>query len=124
MSETFLNQFTFRIGWRKKESIELFDTEHDIIIKLKAYYEKDGVTPEQEEAYSTYQTKKKELEKELQGALLQYREDAKESFVPTMLVIERSGKLVLFCDDVNDPDNGIVVCFGAQMQIMLQDDYL
>ena len=124
MSETFLNQFTFRIGWKKKESIELFDTENDIIIKLKAYYEKDGVTPEQEEAYSTYQVKKKELEKELQGALLQYREDAKESFVPTMLVIERSGKLVLFCDDVNDPDNGIVVCFGAQMQIMLQDDYL
>ena len=43
MSETFLNQFTFRIGWKKKESIELFDTEYDIIIKLKAYYEKDGV---------------------------------------------------------------------------------
>ena len=41
MSETFLNQFTFRIGWKKKESIELFDTEHDIIIKLKAYYEKE-----------------------------------------------------------------------------------
>ena len=124
MSETFLNQFTFRIGWKKKESIELFDTEYDIIIKLKAYYEKDGVTAEQEEAYSTYQTKKKELEKELQEVLLQYREDAKESFVPTMLVIERSGKLVLFCDDVNDPDNGIVICFGVQMQIMLQDDYL
>lgn len=124
MSETFLNQFTFRIGWKKKESIELFDTEYDIIIKLKAYYEKDSVTPEQEEAYSTYQTKKKELEKELQEVLLQYREDAKESFVPTMLVIERSGKLVLFCDDVNDPDNGIVICFGVQMQIMLQDDYL
>ena len=65
MSETFLNQFTFRIGWKKKESIELFDTEHDIIIKLKAYYEKDGVTPEQEEAYSTYQVKKKELEKRI-----------------------------------------------------------
>ena len=47
MSETFLNQFSFRIGWKKKESIELFDTEHDIIIKLKAYYEKDGDTPEQ-----------------------------------------------------------------------------
>lgn len=124
MSETFLNQFAFRVGWKKKECIELFGNSYDIVIKLKAYYEKDGITAEQESAYNKYQEQKKEQEKALQDILLNYREDAVESIVPTMLAIDREGEIALFCDDRDDPDNGIVVCIGEQMKIMTQDEYL
>ena len=51
-------ELTFNIGWKTKTHITLFGTQYDVVVKVKAYFEKDGITPEQELAFADFKENK------------------------------------------------------------------
>ena len=54
---------TFNTGWKATTDIILFGKSISITVKAKAYYEKDGITSEQEAAFSDFSNNKELLEK-------------------------------------------------------------
>ena len=53
MKNSEFGDLVFNTGWKAKAEIKLFGTNYNIIVKAKAYFEKDGITREQEIAFST-----------------------------------------------------------------------
>ena len=54
MAKIDVSEFVFKIGFKKSDTYSFFGKEYKLVIKLKAYYEKDGITNEQLEAYEYY----------------------------------------------------------------------
>lgn len=50
--------------------------------------------------------------------------DVVGKYVPKMLKIQKNGDLALLFDDVNDLENGIVVCITPRLQLMNMDQFL
>ena len=59
MNENAFSEFRFQTGWKKKEKICFFGKEKEIIVKLSAYFENDGITEEQKKAYIEYKNGEK-----------------------------------------------------------------
>lgn len=116
---------TFSTGWKTATEILLFGRSISIIVKAKAYYEKDGITAEQEAAFSDFNNNKEQRLRTIEKLLSNYSlVDAADRFVPRTLLFERDGRYVILFDDKTDVDNGIAVCLSPTEQVFTQDEYL
>lgn len=122
--KTILGEMEFDIGFKKKDQIVYFGETKPITIKLKAYYEKDGITKSQEKAMQQYCGDKSAIDDKITNLLTAYSEDAKNRFIPRTLLFERKGEITLLCDDKEELDEGIAVCLFPKEEIISQDDYL
>ena len=102
----------------------MFNNNYSVNLKLQAYYEEDGITQEQEQAYKEYLSSESELLEAAEKILLEKDSMASDRFIPKTLLVNRDGSIAIMCDDEDEPDEGIAVCLMPEMQIMSQDDYL
>lgn len=124
MNNLVFKDFTFDVGWKTEATIIFFNTSYNITIKIKAYFEKDGITVEQEKAYLEYLSKKDVIFESIKKLLNQYSSNAKDQFVPKTLLFERDGSYTLLCNDKNNFDEGIAICISPKQKIISQDEYL
>lgn len=124
MNSDVFKDFQFSVGWKTKSQVTLFDKTIPVVVKVKAYFEEDGVTAEQEQAYLNYSKDKKLVWDKIERMLIDYDPAAAERFTPTMLLFNRDGAYTLLCDDEQDPDDGIAVCLAPSQSIVSQDNYL
>ncbi|MHC1685928.1 MAG: hypothetical protein AB6733_23860 [Clostridiaceae bacterium] len=125
MNNSYFGEMIFNTGWKATTDILLFGKSISIIVKAKAYYEKDGITSEQEAAFSDFSNNKEQRLKITEKLLSDYSAvDAADRFVPRTLLFERDGSYAILFDDKNDEDNGIAVCLAPSEQVLTQDEYL
>lgn len=124
MNNSAFENFTFSVGWKTKETIVFFNTSYNITIKIKAYFETDGITLEQEKSYLEYLSKKDAIMESAESLLNQYSNNAKTHFLPATLLFERDGSCALLCNDKNNLDEGIAICISPEQKIISQDEYL
>ena len=120
----FEKGFVFKYGWNKHEEVFILGQRYEIIINLHAYYEKDGVTGKQKDAYLNFEEQKTQMLSKIEDALNKFCNNAKERFTPTMLLISRDGEIALLFDDDDNPDDGIAVTIIPEIKIYSQDEYL
>ena len=124
MLHDLFGEITFNTGWKSKKTIRLFDKEYTINLKIQAYFEEDGITEEQENAYSEFCKSEYEKLETVENLLRGYSDSPQEKFTPKTLLIDRDGSYALLCDDIDNEDEGIAVCLYPQEVIISQDDYL
>lgn len=123
MAKIDVSEFVFKIGFKKSDTYSFFGKEYKLVIKLKAYYEKDGITNEQLEAYEYYVENKSDIQAKVEGELSKsgYGIDA---LTPIMILISRNGEIAVIIQDEADLDGGIVVMVGSEYKVVSQDEYL
>lgn len=125
MKNTIFGEVKFNIGWETNAIIRLFGQKFNIVVNASAYFDKDGITPEQENAFSDF---KKNTEQRLKTIeiLLQRLESDKplERFTPSLLLFQRDGGYALLLDDKEDVDGGIAACLAPKAEVVSQDEYL
>jgi hypothetical protein len=125
MNNAAFGELFFNIGWKTKANITLFGNSYDIVIKAKAYFEKDGVTTEQENAYRDFISNKPQRLAAIEKSLNDFSNDgASKRFVPRTLLFQRDGSYALLLDDKEDEDDGVAVCFTLKVEVISQDEYL
>lgn len=124
MLHDIFGEITFSVGWKAKKSINLFGKDYDINLKIQAYFEEDGITKEQENAYIELCKVENEKLQRVEKLLVAYSNSAETQFIPRTLLINRDGSYALLFDDNDDHDEGIAVCLSPEEVVMSQDDYL
>ena len=125
MNNSVFGELVFNTGWKTKTSIHLFGNNYDVIVKAKAYFEKDGVTVEQETAYGDFCSNKSERLAAVENLLNSFaKDDASKQFTPRTLLFQRDGGYAILFDDKEDIDGGIAVCLAPQAEVVTQDEYL
>ncbi len=124
MNNSIFGDFKFDTGWKKEIELVIFEKPYKVIVKAKAYFEKDGVTNAQEESYNAFNENKLNKIKLTESLLKDYDENPSERFIPKILLIERDGSYAILCDDKMNIDDGIAVCLTPNETIIMQDDYL
>lgn len=124
MISSAFGELKFKIGWKTDSVMTLFEKDNPIIIKAKAYYEKDGITKEQENSLYEFKNGIEEKSKQVERILNDYFGDCKSRFTPRTLLFERDGSYALLLDDSDNPDDGIAVVLKPEEKVVLQDEYL
>lgn len=125
MNSTAFGELTFNTGWKTETSITLFDNTYNIVVKAKAYFEKDGVTAEQEKAYFNFNGNRETHLVTVEKLLNQYTNGkAATRFIPRTMLFQRDGGYALLLDDNEDEDAGIAVTFAPKAEVVSQDEYL
>ena len=124
MLHDLFGEITFNTGWKSKKTIRVFDKEYTINLKIQAYFEEDGITREQENAYSEFCKSENEKLETVENLLRGYSDSPEQEFIPKTLLINRDGSYALLCDDIDNEDEGIAVCLYPEEVIISQDDYL
>ena len=125
MKNSTFGELAFNTGWKTKRDIKLFNKSYSIVIKAKAYYEADGITKEQEKAFSNFKDNEAkqlgDIEKMLAGFASNNPQDR---FIPRTLLFLRDGGYAMLLDDKEDEDGGIAACLAPKAEIVPQDEYL
>jgi predicted DNA-binding WGR domain protein len=130
INKTF-GEVCFKNGFTPKEplKIKLWGKTNSVKVDVEAYYEKDGITEEQEKAFVTLKSVLAEKQSAIENMLSDYcdggdDDELSERFTPTQLNIERDGKCALMLDDEEDEENGMAVVLLPEEEVMTQDEYL
>ena len=59
MKHEIFGELVFNTGWKSKKTLNMFNNNYSVNLKLQAYYEEDGIAQEQEQAYKEYQELRK-----------------------------------------------------------------
>lgn len=125
MNNTTFGELTFNIGWKTKTDITLFSKSYNIVVKAKAYFEKDGVTTEQETSYDDFRGNINSHIATVEKLLNEYVSgDADVRFIPRVLLFQRDGEYALLLDDKEDEDGGVAVILAPKQEVVTQDEYL
>ena len=124
MVETILGKMEFNTGFKCLGKLVYCGEEKEITIKMKAYFENDGITEAQIDAMKKYAASSSGIWSLITDLAEEYDKEAKSRFVPRTLLFGRDGECALLCDDNKEPDEGIAICIYPKAVIMSQDDYL
>lgn len=127
MRNDMIKDMVFDFGWECNTELKVFENIFEIFVKLKAFYEKDGITEMQQSAYEKFVSNKAQYEHVIEKELLCINDSKTEilnRFVPVGVLIQRNGEVALLLDDAEDEDNGLVIVFNSETCIMTQDEYL
>jgi len=125
MNSPVFGEMVFNVGWKAKTEISLFDKNYSLIIKASAYFEKDGITADQEAAIVDFGDNKNERLKIAEKMLTGFSKgDVAQRFVPRTLLFQRDGSYALLLDDKEEEDEGIAICLQPEVKIVSQDEFL
>lgn len=122
--KTALGELKFNTGWKATTKIDWFGKSQEITVKAKAYFEKDGITAEQNASITSFSNNESEILKKISLLASDFSENASSRFFPKTLLFLRDGSSALLCDDIENPDEGIAICISPECKIVSQDDYL
>ena len=106
MIHDVFGDINFNVGWKMSKNITLFGQSYMVTVKIHAYFEEDGITKEQENAYINFIESEEMKMSCVEKMLREYSDSAEEQFIPKTLLIYRDGSYALLCDNNNDPDEG------------------
>lgn len=124
MINTIFGSMEYKIGFVKKDSIYFLGKKYNITIKLKAYYEEDGITNKQIESMKWFADNCDYLDRKIAPLILSVYKNAAERFSPRRILFGREGECALLCDDTENPDDGIAITILPDIKILSQDEYL
>lgn len=124
MNNKVFGNVVFDVGFKTATKITLFNSNYNVVVKVKAYFEKDGVTAEQEDAFDNFKLKLAEKLIEVETMLKHYSNEAPIRFIPKVLLFNRDGSYALLLDDQQDEDGGIAVCLSPKKEVLSLDEYL
>lgn len=124
MLHEIFGEVVFSVGWKAQKDVSLFGKVYPITLKIQAYYEEDGITAEQEQAYLDFSNTESDKMKKIEELLDNYAPDAVSRFTPRMLLFNKDGSYALLCDDQENIEEGIAVCLSPEELVISQDDYL
>lgn len=125
MSKNLFKNATFNYAWEINKTIKLFSKKYNIIVSADAYYESEGITEAQNDAYSYFLNEENSILNKIQGKLMDvYKNNVENRFIPTTLKVEKNGNMGLLFDDSISPDEGFVVTITPEMKILDLDYYL
>lgn len=117
-----------------KAELTLWGKSYSISICVKAFFEKDGITQDQENAYLAYKLEEREKRASIENMLKHFQEaqtgepataiSLRAQFSPRTLLFARNGEYALLVDDAADPDGGVAICLSPVEKLVPQDDYL
>jgi hypothetical protein len=125
MNNATFGELTFNICWKTKTDITLFGNKFEVVVKAKAYFEKDGVTAKQETAYTDFTENKTARLEAVETLLNDFADNsAINRFIPRTMLFGRDGEYALLLDDKQDEDGGIAVTLAPKVEVVAQDAYL
>ncbi|HHO0758731.1 TPA: hypothetical protein ACRTM4_000992 [Aeromonas hydrophila] len=125
INNAIFGELTFNTGWKSKTVISLFGVDYDVVVKIKAYFEADGITTEQEIAIAGFAKNKLVQLDAIEQALNDYANgDSLNLFVPRVLLFNRDGSYALLLDDSRDVEDGIAVTIAPNISVISQNEYL
>ena len=124
MRHDIFGEITFSVGWKAERTISLFAKDFTVKLKIQAYYEEDGITKEQEEAYLVYKEQEADKLHTAEELLRSYADAPESRFQPHTLLFGRDGSCALLCDDGQEPEEGIAVSLLPEVYVVSQDEYL
>ena len=125
MKNKVFGEVAFNSGWETNTSIEYDGKTYTITVSADAYYEKDGITKEQEESYKDFSTHKDSVATQIKDVMEEsFSEPGEyEKYVPVLLLIKRNGEYGLVFDNQSDVEDGVVVVIKPQMEVLSTDQY-
>lgn len=125
MINSIFGEMTFNTGWKTSINVVLFGKSINVIVKAKAYFEEDGITDKQENAFNDFIHMKEIRLKKIEELLDNYvGNNVKSRFSPQTLLFERDGAYALLFDDNQDVEGGIAVCLFPNEIVRTQGEYL
>ena len=125
MNNLVFGEVFFSAGWNTKMDITLFGNSYNVVVRAMAYYEKDGITAEQEKEFGDFSRCKNDRIKTVEKLLNSFADGkASKRFSPRTLLFQRNGGFALLLDDSEDEDGGVAVCLSPEEKVLLQDEYL
>ncbi len=121
MNNKVFGEVKFNSGWETKITIAYNSEEYEITLRADAYYEKDGITAEQEEAYEDFKRKQAKVMSRIENAVNGLEDGS--NFVPTMLLFKRNGDYGLVFNNKWDIEDGLVVCINSELEILSPDQF-
>ncbi|MCM0599158.1 hypothetical protein [Periweissella fabalis] len=105
-------------------NVNIFGENQAIIVDIRAYEEKDGITTAQQIAFSNFTQQKDILLSQLQSGLMTIDSQAQTRFTAKNMLIDRNGELALLFDDAQNEEDGLAVQLLPNFLITEQDSYL
>lgn len=125
MNSPVFGEMNFDMGWKTQTEISLFDNNYNVIVKVKAYFEQDGISESQQKAILDFDANKNKWLEIAENLLTDFTEsDASSRFMPSVLLFQRDGSYALLLDDQQYDEDGIVACFQPEAKIVFQYEYL
>ena len=126
MFNKIFGEMSFDSSWEKKETIKMFEREYNIAVIATAYYESEGITPDQEESYAFFEKNKNEIFSRIQTKLLQNvgnKDKVLNIFTPSTLLIQKDGSAAILFDKKNSED-GTAFTISLDVEEVAQDSFL
>ena len=119
---------TYKHGWRKKETLTLFEKEWPVTISAAAYRE-EPITQEEKSSYQNFVEHTTKLMKIAEQQLKEYDPNSEaeslENYVtPKTLLFQQDGTTLLLLECTWDDENGIAVKLLPEIAIGAQDLFL
>lgn len=121
MKNKIFGDMIFNSGWEKHIVILFKKQKYEIVVNAEAFYEKDRITREQEDAYSSFLKNEDELLGKVEDKINTINNC--ERFIPTLLLIKRNGEYGLIFDDKSDIEGGVVVGIKPEIELLSTDQY-
>lgn len=123
MENQVFGEVVFNMGWESHLEIVLFDNHYCITVSAASYFETDEINKNQEDAYAEFISNKEEWLSKIEKTIIDFNDKASKKYTPSLLKVKKDGSMALVFDDLQDNEEGIVVCFKPEIEIMTCDQY-
>ena len=109
INDSIFGEMEYKFGWFKKEILNLWGNEYEVIIKALTYNE-NNITEAQRDSY----LKLKNNINEISDISLDFK----------MILFKQNGDFGILCDTSLDEENGFVIIISPKYEVGIQDIFL
>lgn len=133
INDSIFGEMEYKFGWFKREILNLWGNEYEIIIKALTYNE-NNISEAQRNSYSKLKDNINEISNKSLGFVKDYivknyekeietKEILKLVF-PKMILFKQNGDFGILCDTLLDEENGFVIIISPKYEVGIQDIFL
>ncbi len=133
INDSIFGEMEYKFGWFKREILNLWANEYEIIIKALAYNE-NNITEAQRNSYSKLkdninEISNKSLEFVKDYIVKNYEKEIETKEVvklvfPKMILFKQNGDFGILCDTSLDEENGFVIIVSPRYEVGIQDIFI
>lgn len=133
IKDSIFGEMEYKFGWFKREILNLWGNEYEIIIKVIAYNESE-INEEQRNSYlklksNINEISKNSLELLKEYILKNYENEISENqifklIIPKTILFKQNGDFGILCDTSLDEENGFVIVLSPKYEIGIQDIFI
>ena len=128
IKDSIFGEMEYKFGWFKREILNLWGNEYEIIIKVIAYNESE-INEEQRNSYLRLKSNINEISKNSLELLKNYENEISENqifklVIPKTILFKQNGDFGILCDTSLDEENGFVIVLSPKYEIGIQDIFI